>query len=47
MAIRIRGLIRHVLRLGIYGSVGAVSALLVIFVLYLNNRPDLSVWHLG
>ena len=47
MAIRFRSLIRHVLRLGLYGSVGVVLTLLVVFVLYLNNRPDLSVWHLA
>ena len=47
MLIRLRKLLRHVLWIGFYGSVGVVLTLLVVFVLYLNNRPDLSVWHLA
>ena len=47
MAIRFRGMVRHVLMIGLYGSAGAVLALVVIFVLFMNNRPDLSIWHLA
>ena len=47
MASRLRNMFRHVLGIGIYGSAGAFLALLVVFVLYLNNRPDLSIWHLA
>ncbi len=28
-----------------YGTIGALLVLLVVFVVYLENRPDLSVWH--
>ena len=44
---RLHRLVRHVLGIGLYGSVGVVLTLLVVFVLYLNNRPDLSIWHLA
>jgi alpha-beta hydrolase superfamily lysophospholipase len=47
MAIRLRGMVRHVLMIGLYGSAGAALALVVIFVLFMNDRPDLSVWHLA
>jgi len=38
-------LLRRVLRAVLYGAVGSVVALLVVFVLYMNGRPDLDVWH--
>ncbi len=47
MAIRLRGMVRHVLMIGLYGSAGAVLALVVVFVLLMNNRPDLDIWHLA
>jgi alpha-beta hydrolase superfamily lysophospholipase len=47
MLIQLRKLVRHVLWIGLYGSVGAILTLLVVFVLYLNGRPDLSIWHLA
>jgi alpha-beta hydrolase superfamily lysophospholipase len=47
MAIQLRSLVRQVLWIGFYGSVGATLAFLVVFVLYMNDRPDLSVWHLA
>jgi alpha-beta hydrolase superfamily lysophospholipase len=40
-------LLRHLLRIGFYGSLGVAFALVVVFVLYLNDRPDLSIWHLA
>ncbi len=46
MAIRLRSMVRHVLMIGLYGSAGAALALVVIFVVVMNNRPDLSIWHL-
>ena len=47
MTNRLRSIVRHVLGIGIYGAVGAFFTLLLVFVLYLNNRPDLSIWHLA
>ena len=44
---RFSRLFRHVLRFGFYGSIGILSTLIVVFVLVMNNRPDLSVWHLA
>jgi alpha-beta hydrolase superfamily lysophospholipase len=41
------GLLRHLLLALVYGAIGATLVLLVVFVLYLNERPDLSVWHLA
>lgn len=35
----------RVLKAVSYGTVGALLVLLVVGVLYLNGRPDLSVWH--
>ena len=37
--------LRHVLRALGYGSLGAILILVVGFVLYLDNRPDLDRWH--
>ena len=34
-----------ILAIAIYGSLGAFLAFLIVFVLYLNGRPDLSAWH--
>jgi hypothetical protein len=31
----------------IYSTVGAAIVLVVVFIVYLNGRPDLSVWHLA
>jgi len=47
MAFRIRSLLRHLLRFGFYGAAGVFLTLVVVFVLYMNGRPDLSVWHLA
>jgi alpha-beta hydrolase superfamily lysophospholipase len=47
MAFRLRILFRHAARFLVYGSVGVLLTLVVLFVLLMNNRPDLSVWHLA
>ena len=36
---------KRILRVFTYGAVGAVTVLAIVFVLYLENRPDLRVWH--
>ena len=36
---------RHLLRLLAYGSVGALLVLVVVFVVYLEGRTDLDLWH--
>ncbi len=42
----VTGLYRRGLKTLAYGTVGAASMLLVGFILYLENRPDLETWHL-
>lgn len=44
--IRMTGLIRSLLKAGIYSALGAAVVLVVGFVLYMNGRADLDVWHL-
>ena len=39
------GSLKHVARALGYGALGAFAALLVGFVVHLNNQPDLFVWH--
>jgi alpha-beta hydrolase superfamily lysophospholipase len=41
----VSGTLRHTVRALLYGVVGAVIVLLVVFVRYLDGRPDLEVWH--
>lgn len=45
MAFPLRRIFHHMLRTVVYGAIGATLALVVVFVVSLNNRPDLSVWH--
>jgi len=47
MISRLSGLARRVLLAVTYSAVGAVLVLLVVFVVYMNGRTDLSVWHLA
>jgi alpha-beta hydrolase superfamily lysophospholipase len=47
MEFRLESLIRYLLRLVGYGSAGAVVVLIIVFVAYMESRPDLSVWHLA
>lgn len=44
---RFSSLLRHLLMALVYGALGAALVLVVVFVLYLNGRPDLNVWHLA
>jgi alpha-beta hydrolase superfamily lysophospholipase len=39
------GTIRHTVRLLLYGTLGVGITLLVLFVLILEDRPDLKAWH--
>ena len=40
-------LLRQVLRAAVYSGLGATAVLIVVFVLYLNGRTDLDLWHLA
>jgi alpha-beta hydrolase superfamily lysophospholipase len=44
---RVNFLFRHAMWFVLYGSAGVMLTLVVVFVLLMNNRPDLSVWHLA
>jgi alpha-beta hydrolase superfamily lysophospholipase len=39
------GIFRRIVKAIVYGLVGAFFVLLIGAVLYLNNRPDLKIWH--
>jgi len=45
MTSRLRKVIHQVFLLGLYGALGVFVTLVTVFVMMLNNRPDLSVWH--
>lgn len=47
MELKLRSLFTHVLRLALYGSLGVLLSGVVVAVVYLNSRADLSVWHLA
>jgi alpha-beta hydrolase superfamily lysophospholipase len=36
---------QHTFKFALSGAIGAVLTLLIVFVVMLNNRPDLSLWH--
>ena len=38
-------LLKHILTLFTYGAIGSILMLLVVFVIYLDNQPDLNIWH--
>jgi pimeloyl-ACP methyl ester carboxylesterase len=40
-----RRLFTHLVRAVLYGGVGVVLTLLIVFVSYINGKPDLEVWH--
>ena len=42
---RLGGAARHLLRVFAYGAIGVVLMLIVVFVVYLDSRPDLDAWH--
>ena len=41
------GLVRELLRFLAYGLLGSFIVALVVYIHFLNGRPDLSVWHLA
>ena len=45
MKFRLRGLAKRILLAAIYSMLGATLVLIVVFVLYLNSRADLDIWH--
>jgi alpha-beta hydrolase superfamily lysophospholipase len=47
MALGMRRIFRHALQFVLYGSAGVMLTLVVVFVLLMNNRADLSIWHLA
>jgi len=47
MLSRLGSLARMVVLAAVYSTVGAAIVLVVVFVVYLNGRPDLNVWHLA
>ncbi len=44
---KLSALFRHAVRFVWSGSVAVFLTLVVVFVLLMNNRPDLSIWHLA
>jgi len=40
-------LLRHTLKVVSYSTVGALAVLVIVFVVYMNGRADLQVWHLA
>ena len=42
---QLRFTLRHAWRLFFYGTIGVVLTLVFVFVLYLDSRADLDVWH--
>jgi hypothetical protein len=38
-------LIKHIIKALIYGIIGGLVVLVIIFIMFLENRPDLKVWH--
>ena len=47
MPLRLRRLFRHALLFGASGFIGVMLTLVVVFVVLMNSRADLSVWHLA
>ena len=45
MTSRIRTIFRHAFLMGVYGVLGVFITLVTVFVIMMNDRPDLSVWH--
>ena len=46
MMSRLSGLARRAFMAVVYSTSGAVVVSLIVFVVYMNGRPDLAVWHL-
>jgi len=47
MLLRLRRLFRHALLFGASGFIGVMLTLVVVFVVLMNSRADLSIWHLA
>ena len=47
MVSRLHRLFRHALLFGASGFIGVMLTLVVVFVVLMNSRADLSVWHLA
>lgn len=47
MTSAVRGIVGRVLRLLVFAALGVVLTLVVVFVKYVNSRPDLDAWHLA
>jgi alpha-beta hydrolase superfamily lysophospholipase len=45
MTSRIRKIVHHVFLMALYGALGVFITLVTVFVIMMNDRPDLSVWH--
>lgn len=45
MTSRIRLVFRHAFLMVLYGALGVFLTLVTVFVIMMNDRPDLSVWH--
>mgnify|MGYP003573705751 FL=1 len=47
MRFRPTRLVRRLLAAAAYSAAGALAVLVVVFVVYMEGRPDLDVWHLA
>ncbi len=45
MISRIRKVFRHAFLMALHGALGVFITLVTVFVIMMNDRPDLSVWH--
>ena len=45
MTSRIHKILHQLILVGVYGTLGVVVTLVTVFVIIMNDRPDLSVWH--
>ncbi|MFC1689284.1 alpha/beta hydrolase [Pseudomonadota bacterium] len=45
MTSRVRKILHQLILFGVYGSFGVFVTLVTVFVIIMNDRPDLSVWH--
>jgi alpha-beta hydrolase superfamily lysophospholipase len=45
MNFKLRHLVHHALKIILYGAIGSTLTLVVVFVMMMNARPDLSLWH--
>ena len=45
MTSRVHKILRQLILFGVYSSIGVFITLVTVFVIIMNDRPDLSVWH--